>query len=559
MFVLEIDLNANVEHSAFIILAAGICFLVLGLSRASKALQKLAANQIRKVLTSLSQAGVFSLIVGVGLTLLMQSSGAVTATLVNLGTARVLTLPQVMGVLIGAAIGASLTVQLISLHITDVGLPLFVIGYVFFYSAKRRRFRDISEFFMSMGIMFFGIEMIGHGSRALVTVSTFASSFEFVNANPLLALALSAGITSIFHSSTATLGIVMALATSGVLTINDSVMWIYGANIGTASTGLIASVRGDYVGRRIAWANFLYRVATVVLFIPFAGVSLALMPQFFATSSGQIAFFFTAMNLFSASIFFPLRGFGVRIIEAMVQPSSSEREFGVRFLKRSTYESFPIALAHAKREILEMGDLVYQMVETSIQILRRQDSELIEDIRRSDDKVDLLLKEIKLFLIRVSETAPEGLNQSVIDLISYGSDLEGAADIVDHHIIGLAKKKNLNQLEFSAEDWKDLESLHINVVRAVALAMSSFQTDEITLAKQLVDLKHEIRDQENRARESHIARLGKGEQPGIGTSAIFLECIGTYLQLVELMSKHAQRVRNNGTLASESRSESRAQ
>lgn len=532
------------QHSALVVLLAGISFLVYGLSRASEALQKLAANGIRRVLARLSESGVISVIIGVGLTLLMQSSGAVTAMLVNLGTARVLSLSQVMGVLIGSAIGASLTVQLISLHITDWGLPLFITGFVVFYTSKRHRVRDSFEFLMSIGLLFFGIELIGHGARSLVDVSAFSRSIEYLRANPMLEFILSAFVTSIFHSSTATLGIVIALAGSGVFHLEDAVLWIYGANIGTTSTALMAALRGDYVGKRIAWANFFYRVATVVLFLPFSGVSLAFLGSWLESSASQIAFFYTTMNLFSASVFFPLRSFGIFVIEKLVQPSPSEREFGVRFLKRSTYESFPIALAHAKREILEMGDVVYQMVESSIEVLRRDDPDVVEAIRVSDDRVDLLLKEIKLFLVRVSEAAPEGINQSVIDLVSLGSDLEGVADIVDHHIVGLGKKKNKNQLEFSPEDWKDLEALHKNVVRALSLALSGFQTDDARLANQLVDLKHEIRNQENQAREGHIARLGRGSQPGIGTSAIYLEVLGTYLQLVEMLSKHAQRMRN---------------
>jgi len=537
-------LAPTLDHSSIVVLLAGIAFLLYGLSRASEALQKLAANQIRKVLTRVSESGIVSVFVGVGLTLLMQSSAAVTATLVNLGTARVLSLPQVMGVLIGAAIGASLTVQLISLHMTGWGLPMFAVGFLVVYMARGQKVRDSFEFVMSIGLLFFGIELIGLGSRGLFSIQGFETSLQYVRDTPILALALAALVTSIFHSSTATLGVIIALATNGVLDVKDAVLWIYGANIGTTTTGLMASMRGDYVGKRIAWANFFYRLATVLVFAPFTEPALVYLEQWFTTPASQIAFFYTIMNLFSASVFFPLRGFGVRMIEALVQPSSSEREFGVRFLKRSNYESFSIAMAHAKREILEMGDIVFEMVEGSIDLFRELNLERAKEIRECDNKVDLLLKEIKLFLIRASEMSPEGLNQNVIDLVSFGSDLEAAADIIDHHIAGLAQKKHANQFEFSDEDWKDLEELHRNVVRALSLAISVFQTDDPKLAVQMVALKREVRAQENRVREAHIARLSKGISVGIGISAVYLECVGTYLQLVEMLAKHSQRLRN---------------
>ncbi len=527
------------------ILLSGVAFLIFGLSRSSDSLQKLAANQIRKVLNRARETGIIAVVIGAGLTLLMQSSGAVTATLVNLGSARVLSLPQVMAVLIGSAIGATLTVQLISLHLTDWGLPLFVVGFLVHYTSRKRLVRDWFAFIMSIGLIFFGIELIGLAARTLLAdVPLFGQAIEHVRQHPVLAFILSAGLTSVFQSSTATIGIVMAFAASGVLSVSDSIIWVFGANIGSTSTALLASLRGDYVGKRIAWANTLYRVATVVAFVPFSGVALALLEANFSAPTAQIAFFYTAMNLFSASIFFPLRKYGVKIVETLVQPSPAEREFGVRFLKRSTYESFPIALAHAKREILEMGDIVMTMTESSIGLFKRNDPDLYHEIKKDDDKVDLLLKEIKLFLIRVSERTPEGLSQSVIELVSFGSDLEAAADIIDHQVTSLAKKLDRKQMQFSDDDIQDLDSLHKNVVRAISLALGSFQTDDHKLMEQVVQFRRELRDQENGYREAHIARLNKGIQNGIGSSAIYLECLASYLQIVEIVSKHAHRTCN---------------
>lgn len=531
----------NLEHSSIVILFSGVAFLLLGLSMASESLQKLAANQIRKILNRLDESGVMSVVLGTLLTLMMQSSGALTATLVNLGTARVLTLSQVMGVLIGSAIGAALTVQLISFHVSFLGLPVFILGFIGAFMSKKRKLKGFFEFVIGVGLLFFGLEMISLGSRALIAGPVVANAFEMLKSNWIAVFFLSAALTTVFHSSTATLGVVMGLAASGALRVEDALAWIYGANIGTTSTALVASMRANYIGRQIAWANFLYRTTSVIIFLPFASTVLFYVPDLAPTVGQQVALIYLVLNLFAASIFFPLKKFGVVLIQKVITPGEADKEFGVKYLKRSSYESFALGVAHARREVLEMGDIVYQMAELSLEVFRDEDPDLVIRIRNLDDRVDLLLKEIKLFLIRVSDLSPEGLDQSVIDIISFGTDLEGAADIIDHHLLGLAKKKRKQRLEFSAEGWRDLEAIHHNSVRATSLSTMYFQTEDKKLAEQLANLKAESRDLETQSRAAHIARLGGEGRDNMGTSAIFLETLNTYLQLVEFLSRHAKR------------------
>lgn len=530
------------EHSGVVVLLSGIAFLLFGLSLASDSLQKMAANRIRKILNRLSEDSAVGVAIGALLTLLMQSAGAVTATLVNLGAAGVLTLPQVMGVIIGTAIGATVTVQLLSLHVSEFGLLLFAMAFLASFLGQARKLKTVLEFCMALGLLFFGLELIHLGAASMLEIQTLASAFASIRENWMLGLAVSTVLTSFFHSSTATLGVVMGLTSSGVLDLNSALVWVYGANIGTTTMALTTGLKANYVGRQIAWANFLYRVASIMIFLPFAGFIVLWIGDTVDNPRTEVASVYMALNVVSALLFFPLRKAGVRFIQKIITPNEGEAEFGVRFLKRSNYESFSLGLAHAKREIFEMGDILYQMVELSIEVFRDEDPDHIQKIRSLDDRVDLLLKEIKLFLIRVSDLAPEGLNQSVIDIISVGSDLEGAADMIDHHLVDLAKKKQKGRLEFSSECSTDLTKLHAGAVRATSLAVTYFQTEDVKLAGQLLDLKHEMRDLEQKSREAHIARLGRGGPDNMGVSAIYLETLNTYLQLVELLSRHAQRV-----------------
>ena len=532
----------TLEHTALVVLLAGIAFLLMGLNAASESLQKLAANQIRLILNRLDESGIMGVAVGTLLTLMMQSSGALTATLVNLGSARVLTLVQVMSVLIGSAIGAAMTVQLISFHATALGLPVFLVGFMGSFFTKKHRANTFWEFVMGMGLLFFGLELITMGATSLIAGPEISEAFHSLHSSWLAVLVVSTIMTSVFHSSTATLGIVMGLVSSGAMTTEDALLWIYGANIGTTSMAILASLKANHLGRRIAYANFLYRLASVLIFIPIAHHALAVSENMGLSPSRQIATVYLALTLIAAILFYPLRKFGVQLIERIITPSDSEQEFSVRFLKRSNYDSFPMGLAHAKRELLEMGDIVLQMVELSLETFRDEDPDLVIQIRKLDDRVDLLLKEIKLFLIRVSDQSPEGMNQSVIDVISFGSDLEAAADMIDHHLLDLAQKKRKQHLEFSQEGWVSLRLALELAGRSTNLAMTYFQTEDPKMASELMSLKGEMRDLENRSRVEHIARLSRnsgGETFGI--SAIYLETMNTYLQLVEMVARHAKR------------------
>ena len=388
-------------HSSLIIVAAGICFLVYGLSISSQALQKLAAGQIRKILNLVGDKPVMGMLAGVSLTLMMQSSGAFMATLVNLGSAGVFKLTQVMGMIIGSSLGAALTVQIISLHISEYGLIFFIVGFFLSYTPRFRKFSLIFEFVMGLGLLFYGLELIGISAKEIIQSPQVAGALLFFRENPWWLFVSTAVLTGFVQSSTAMIGILMGVAASGGIRLEEGLFWIYGAHIGTTSTAMFAALNANFVGRQIAWANLVYRVASVILVLPFGKTIIEVLAVNFETTHSQIAVFYTFMNLVCALLFLPLKNVGVQLIQWWVQPRESEKEFGVRFLKRSSYESLPLGLAHARRETMEMGEFILKMIDVSFQMLKKDDIGLRAQLKELDDKIDLLLREIKMFLIRV--------------------------------------------------------------------------------------------------------------------------------------------------------------
>jgi phosphate:Na+ symporter len=523
-------------HSAFIMTLGGIAIFMLGMNTASENLQKIAADRIRDIVTTLAKKPIWGVFLGVGLTTMLQSSGAATTLLVGLGSAAVISLPQVMSVILGAAIGSTFTVQILSFNVSQFGLPVFALSFFAYFLARRRTLKICAAVVMGFGLLFFGLELIRLGTQDLRNLEGFQIFIKTLSDNPFYAILLTAFMTGVACSSTVTLSLAMTLCTHGLISLDDSVYWIFGANIGTTATALIAASGGNYVGRQVAWAHTMYKTATVILFLPFAHY----LAQYLATGSPShdVANINSAYNIAAAIIFYPFIQKGAAFVQKLFPPSKSDMQYSVKYLHKKDWESPSVAMAHAEREALRMADVVTSMIEDSLKMFRREDPDLIEGIRRRDDRADLLARELNLYLAQQLDQAPEGLRSQMLKLMYFVTDLEAAADVVDNQLIELAQKKNHMKVNFSDEGWRDLEEIAAAVLHVSQMSIACFQTQEKDLAAKVIFHKRNIRRLEQKMRENHITRLVKGTPESIITSSIHLDVLGEYRRIVGLISNH---------------------
>jgi phosphate:Na+ symporter len=528
-------------HSPILILVAGVAFFMYGMTLASDYLQRLMANRVRQLMGRLADRPFVAIMVGILLTVLLQSSGAVTSMLVGLGSAGVVTLTQVMGVIIGTAVGTTLTVQIISFNIAQWGLGTFIGAFVIFFVSQRRLVKNISGVIMGFGLIFFGLELMGLATQYFKSVPMIMDGITYLKREPFLAFLTATIITGFVHSSAVVIGIAMTLASSGLISLYDAMFWVYGANVGTTATGLMVAIGANYVGRQVAWAHLFYKTVTVLLFATFTIPCVELLELTNENVIRDIANGHTLLNIIGAIIFYPFIGIGAKLIQKMFPPSASEREFGTKFLKEDAARSPSLAYAQAVRETMRMGDLVVSMVRDSIRLYESENPDLIEDIRKRDNKVDLLFREIKAFLVRSCDK--EGhLAPHVFELLSFVTDLESAADIVDKNLVDSAEKKNRLKVEFSSEGWKEIKEVHNLVVDLITLSMSCFQLHDPKLADSLIEQKRALRAKEREFREHHLERLNKGLRATINTSSIHLELLGDYRRIAGLFTNHAYSI-----------------
>lgn len=524
------------SQSSLVLFFGGVAIFIYGLQLVGEHLQKLSAETIRDAIRILANKPYWGVFLGIGLTMVFQSSGAVTSMLVGLGAAKMINLPQIMSLILGTAIGSTFTVQLLSFNISQFGLPIFILGFFVQFLSRRRVLIDSMNALMGMGMVFWGLGLISVSTKELGGTEVFSLLLKSFSENPALTLLFTSAFTAVVHSSAVTIGLAMTLVGHNYISLGDSAYWIFGANIGTTATALIASIGSNSMGRQVAWAHCFYKMAGVLLFYPFAEPIANMM----ATGSPlrDVANINTFYNCIAALLFYPWIKHGARLIERIVPLTGDEKEFSVQFLKKTNWESPSIVLAHAERELYRMSDIVVRMVVESLNVVKKNDPELIADLRKCDDRADLLSRELNLYLAQQLEAAPQSVQLDMIRLMNFSADLEAAADVVDNQILELASKTHGLKVSFPEEGWKDLEDMARMAMRIAEMSVACFQTRDKDLAAQVIFHKREARKMEHRMRESHIARLVKGSPESINSSSIHLDLLGEYRRIIGLMSNH---------------------
>lgn len=530
------------EYNDLLILLGGVAFFMYGMDLCSRALERIMANRVRFFINRVSKNSFLAILVGISLTVFLQSSGAVTSMLVNLGSAGVIVLSEVMGIIIGTAIGSTLTIQIISFDIDKWGLVIFLLAFTGHFISTRSSIKRFMTLFMGLGLLFFGMDLIGTGALGISQVSFISEIFQVFSGNPWISLLTAAAFSGFVHSSAVTIGLAMGFTQAGMIQLDDALFWVLGANVGTTSTALMAAAGGNYIGKQVAWANFLYRVLSAFVFFGFVGYAATGLMTFSNNSTRAIANAHLLYNVLSALIFLPFIKWGVRLIEFLIPQTDDEKEFGAKYLKRDAYKSIAVAETYASREIMRMADIVLSMIRDSLRLFQDDDPELRESIEERDDMVDQLFKEIKDFLL-----GEEGIDnndrvsKSVMGMVMFASDLERAADIIDHAVLDLARKKNYLHLEFSDEGWKEIKQMHREVMGACALGVNCFVRHE--LAEEVIVGKRRVRKLENKLRKSHVERLNLGMKESINTSSIHLDLLSEYRRVSSLIAGQAYKKR----------------
>jgi len=522
-------------------LLGGTALLLYGVHLVGEGLQRAAGTRLRHILSTLTGDRVRALLVGAGVTAVLQSSSATTVMLVGFASAGLLTLRQTIGVILGADVGTTVTVQLLAFDLLEVSALVVFVGW-FMYVTGRGTVRYVGQAILGFGFLFLGMKLIRDGTAPLAGSPLFADLLRALTDQPLVLVLLSAIFTGLVRSSAAVIGLALSLASAGLMPLVGAVPVIFGANVGTAATALFAAIGQNAEARRVAAAHAAFKVIGVLLFLPFIGPFADLVSRTAPDVPRQIANAHTFFNVALALLFLPFTGLAADLITRLL-PDSRRTDTGAIYLNPQVLDTPAVALGQALREVLRMGDVVVQSLRETLQVFDHNDEALMREIVKRDDLIDRLEEDIKQYLVKLREhSLTEDQAERETALIFVIVNLEEIGDVLDKNLMELAEKKIRGNHVFSAEGWREIADLHRMVVENLELSLAALAAGDREVAEKVIRHKGNVNVLERRLRQQHIARLHAGLRESIDTSSIHLDVLASLKRANSLVTGIAYAV-----------------
>jgi phosphate:Na+ symporter len=518
-------------------LFGGILLLLYGIKLLNDGLQNAAGSKIRSLLRSLTSNRFSAVGGGAFMTGLIQSSSATSVMLVGFVSAGLMSFRQTLAVILGADIGATVTVQLIAFHIYDYAILLIGIGLVFTLFSKKTIYRNAGQGVLGFGFVFLSLKLMIDGIAPLQGNELFRQVFVALSNMPIVGIVLSAGLTALIHSSAATMGIAIVLAKNGMIPLDAAIHLILGANIGTCATALIASIRSPVEARRVAWAHVFFKFFGVLLFLPFLGLFQTFVTETTPDFTRQIANANTLFNIIIAVLFLPIIGPFAKMITKLVPEKEEEKKFGPLYLDEHVLTTPSLARGQATREVLRASDIVREMLIDVVKVFQSDDDATITAIKNKDNLIDLLDRQIRFYLTRLSlSPLTESQSRRNMAVLETSRNLENIGDIIDRNLMPLALKRISKGISFSQEGLEEMGLYHKRILENFDTAISAFASHDRDLAERVLRNKEELGIMERELVQAHFDRLRKGLRESIETSHVHLDIISNLARINSLIT-----------------------
>lgn len=513
-------------------LAGGLGLFIYGMQMCSDGLQKMAANRLKQLVRTLTSKPTLGLLVGVIVTVGLQSSSATSALVVGFVSAGMMTLSQALGVLLGSAIGASLTAQLIAFKITDLALLLLFVGATLYLFSKRSRRRTVGQTILGFGLIFYGMFVMSSAMAPVRDYPIVAQTLVSLERYPVLEFLVALLLTAIIQSSPAFLALLMTLATEGLVGPYAIVPFVLGAHLGGTVTGVLSSLGAPgREAKRAAVANFAFKLVNGLVFLPLYRPLTELVLWSSPVASRQVANTHTLFSLVMAIGFLPFTSYVAKIMTRMI-PDKHGSLGEARFLDESLLQLPDLAVDQAHRQTLEMGRIVREeMLDRVLPALRFGGDEVTDRMAEAEQAVDSLYKSISRYVTSLgSNSLSDDVMERSIQVLYTANDLEHIGDIL-MTVAQMARKVGAEELHFSADGMQELETIYNQARGNFDLALKAFETMDKTLASRVIKEHPRTLRLEKELRYSHFDRMHSGNPQTVATSSIHLDLVEAFLRV----------------------------
>lgn len=525
----------------------GLGLFLFGMEYMGEGLQKAAGPKMKKLLSILTSNRLLGVLVGAGVTALIQSSSATTVMVVGFVNASLMSLKQAVGVIMGANIGTTITAWIVSLGEwtsflkPSVLAPLCIaVGIVLIMFAKKQGAKHTGIILFGFGTLFLGLDMMSDAAKPLRELEAVKNMFVVLGSNPILGILAGAGVTAIIQSSSASVGILQALALAGLVPWNSAIYIILGQNIGTCITAILSSIGANINAKRAAAIHFIFNFLGSVIF----GILAIVIFTFIAPGLGsqmidvtQISIVHTIFNVANTLLLFPFAGSLVYLAEHLVKGKNEAKPGELQHLDERLFETPSFAVENAVKEVVRMGEIAKNNMEVAMQALFEKNRDKVQEVFDTEREINELQNGINQYLVKLSNislTEKESLR--VTNLFHIISDIERIGDHADN-IAELAATMIEDDSKFSDEARKELTRINEMGIQCLETALKAYEVTDDRLAKKAMVLEDHVDKLESNMRTNHIKRLvQKVCEPMAGIA--FLDTLNN----IERISDHASNI-----------------
>ena len=502
----------------------GLALFIYGMTTMGKGLERAAVSKLEKTLEKMTGNVFTALIMGMVVTMVIQSSSATTVMVVGFVNAGIMTLKQSVGVILGANIGTTVTAQILRLSGGDGSGNLFMdllkpknlayiivlVGVIIMMLAKKRRTRDIADIFTGFGILFIGMAVMEGAVAPLADLPQFADLFAAIS-NPVLGVVVGAGVTAIIQSSSASVGILQALSTTGAITYSAAIPIILGQNIGTCITAFLSSLGGSKNARRTAMVHFYFNlIGSIAFLVAIYAVQYAVGFSFWENpiDKGGIANFHTLFNVTCTLLFLPFTGLLVKLARWSV-PTGETQEDPLAKLEPRFLTTPALALDQAQRCIADMGEAAKSNFHLAIDPMFGGSAASEEIFREHEAFLDRAEVEIGRYLTTMHNVRSVDQRRQSAEMMHSLSDFEKIGDYAQN-IFDRADEFRQAGLSFSATAMNELHAMTDAVSEVLDMTVEAYVTQSVSLARSVEPLEEVVDTMKEQLKSRHIERLGEG-------------------------------------------------
>ncbi len=522
-------------------LLGGLALFLLGMDRMTGALRIIAGDRMRGTLERLTRNRFTAAATGAGVTAVIQSSSVTTVLVVGFISAGLMSLEQSIGVIMGANVGTTITAQIIAFNVSRYALSLIAVGFGVRFFSKGEKRRSWGSLVLGLGMVFFGMTVMSESVAPLRGYEPFQDWMAGMS-NPIAGIIAGALFTAVVQSSSATTGVVLALAFEGLIDLEAGIALVLGANIGTSVTAQLAAIGKPREAQRAAWVHTLFNTIGVLIWIPLIPVLAGWVESIGGGLAREIANAHTIFNIANLFVFIWFTGVFARVVEKLVPDRPDAPTVMPKYLDDGLLRTPSIALDRARLEILRLSERVRNMLAESGDAVLSGSNEDLVNIEAMDDEVDSLYASIVDYLGRLSKgELLSHETDELFQLMEATNNLEAIGDIIETNLVQLGLARIENELVLSPESQDLVQAFHWEVLTAYELAMLAVTQKNEEAAHRCAAMKSTINSMARKADKYQASRLVSNEANRVDSYAFETDVVA-HLKRIYWFTRRTARI-----------------